>query len=154
MNPMEAFFYGIAGGAFHPTFNRISANESRQYHVPTPIPWFTPPPPKVHHWRGGFSDTIDRGIFIGMVVGSVAIWCGLALIWFRIKGSEPDIQRVLPLKNEEDGIGTASLSQEMQQLIREPVIAPSSGLRRSMEEAFAICSDDEDEEDREHDSYW
>ncbi|KAJ4011370.1 hypothetical protein NW766_008014 [Fusarium irregulare] len=154
MNPMEAFFYGIAGGAFHPTFNRISANESRQYPVPTPIPWFTPPPPKVHHWRGGFSDSIDQGIFIGMVVGSVAIWCGLALIWFRIKDSEPDIQRVLPLKDEEDGIGTAPSSQEMQQLIREPIVASSSGLRRSMEEAFAICSDDEDEEDREHDSYW
>ena len=78
----------------------------------------------------------------------------LALIWFRIKDSEPDIQRVLPLKDEEHGIGTASSSQEMQQLIREPIVASSSGLRRSMEEAFAICSDDEDEEDREHDSYW
>jgi hypothetical protein len=149
---MECFFHGMAGHAFHPTFVRMSANESLQHPVPTPIPWYTPPPAptlRFHHWRGGFSDTIDEFIFIFMVTASVITWCGLLLIWFRVRNSEIDFQHVLPLRDAEDGTGAAS--EEMQQFIPEPAVASPSQLRRSMEEiegAFVLGDDSDDNSDR------
>ncbi|GKU04670.1 hypothetical protein FLAG1_05075 [Fusarium langsethiae] len=152
MNAFEYFFHGMAGHAFHPTFLRVTGNETRENFVPTPIPWYTPPPaptPKFHHWRGGFSAAIDECVFIFMVTSSVLIWCGLLLIWFRVRKSEIDFQHVLPLRDTEDGTG--AMSEEMQQFIQEPVIPSSPQLRRSMEKTeggdFVVGEDSDHESD-------
>ncbi|RGP80135.1 hypothetical protein FLONG3_1669 [Fusarium longipes] len=158
MNPMEYFFHGMAGHAFHPTFFRTTANETRQHRVPTPIPWYTPPPaptPKFHHWRGGISDTVDEFIFIVMVSTSVLICCGLILIWFRVRKSECDFQHVHPLRDTEDGMEAAP--EEMHHFIEEPStegpsVASESQtslrLRRKKEEGeeeFVVGEDSDDD---------
>ncbi|KAL3602505.1 hypothetical protein FPOAC2_06815 [Fusarium poae] len=151
MNPFETLFLGMARNVLHPTFLRITSNETRRNHVPTPIPWYTPPPvptPKYHHWRGGFSDTIDEFIFVFMVVASALTWCTLLLIWFRVWKSEINFQHIRPLRDREDGMGAAP--EEMQQFVREPVVSSSSRPSRSVEETqgdFVVGEDSDDEPD-------
>ncbi|CEI62867.1 hypothetical protein FVEN_g562 [Fusarium venenatum] len=151
MNPFEGFFHGMARHVLHPTFLRITGNETRKNPVPTPIPWYTPPPvptPIYHHWRGGFSDTIDESIFVFMVAASVFTWCTLLLIWFRVWKSEIDFQHVHPLRDREDGMGAAS--EEMQQFILEPDVSSSLRPSGSVEETrgdFVVGEDSDDEPD-------
>lgn len=149
---MEYFFHGMARNALHPTFIHMNANESLQHPVPTPIPWYTPPPsptPKVHHWRGGFSDTIDKIIYIVLVVGTVISLCGLLLMWFRVRNSEIDFQRVFPIRDAENGRGATS--EEMQQFVREPAAAGSSSRVRTWmedtEETFVLGADSDNSDD-------